>query len=110
MAATPKKLVHWALDLAKSPSVGSPGSEDSSTDSCSSSLPYINSQLIAHGYTHQPGISLDGTSKEDAERVVKCLLSMLSQRIVSRETLSCGACAVNTVKLGRYFQNGGFVH
>ncbi|KAI0091494.1 Afadin and alpha-actinin-binding-domain-containing protein [Irpex rosettiformis] len=81
MAATPKKLVHWALDLAKSPSVDSPGSEGSSTDSCSSSLPYINSQLIAHGYTHQPGISLDGTSKDDAERVVKCLLSMLSQRI-----------------------------
>ncbi|KAI0769209.1 Afadin and alpha-actinin-binding-domain-containing protein [Irpex lacteus] len=80
MAATPKKLVHWALDLAKSPSVSSPGSE-SSTDSCSSSLPYINSQLIAHGYTHQPGISLEGTSKDDAERVVKCLLSMLSQRM-----------------------------
>ncbi|KAI0701494.1 Afadin and alpha-actinin-binding-domain-containing protein [Cytidiella melzeri] len=81
MAATPKKLVHWALDLGKSPSLGSPTSEGSSSDSCSSSLPYINSQLIAHGYTHQPGISLDGASKADAERVVKCLLSMLSQRM-----------------------------
>jgi hypothetical protein len=83
MAATPKKLVHWALDLAKSPDFGSPASESSSTDTCSSSLPYINSQLVAHGFTYKPGISLDGTSKEDAERVVKCLLSMLNQRMVS---------------------------
>lgn len=85
MAATPKKLVHWALDMSKSPQFGSPLSEASSSDTNppTSSLPSINAQLIAHGYTPQPGLSLEGTAKEDAEKVVKCLLAMLSQRIVS---------------------------
>lgn len=83
MEKTPKKLVHWALDPSLS-DFGSPFSEGSSsnTDS-SSSLQYINSQLISHGFTHKPGLSLDGTSKEEADRAVKCLLAMLSQRIVS---------------------------
>ncbi|KAI0339683.1 hypothetical protein BDW22DRAFT_1422215 [Trametopsis cervina] len=80
MATPAKKLVHWSLDPSGSPVFGSPGSEGLS-DTTSSSLPYINSQLIAHGFTHQPGLSLEGTNKEDTERVVKCLLAMLSQRM-----------------------------
>ncbi|KAH8091643.1 Afadin and alpha-actinin-binding-domain-containing protein [Cristinia sonorae] len=83
MATTPKKtVVHWALDASLS-DFGSPFSEASSAESSSStsSLQYINAQLIAHGFTQHPGLSLDGMQKEDSERLVKCLLGMLSQRI-----------------------------
>lgn len=48
-----------------------------------STLEYINSQLVAHGFACSPGLSLDGLANDDSERVVKCLLAMLSQRIVS---------------------------
>lgn len=45
--------------------------------------PDINSQLISHGFAVPPGLSQDGLSTADAENVTKCLLSMLSQRVVS---------------------------
>ncbi|OSX64473.1 hypothetical protein POSPLADRAFT_1137091 [Postia placenta MAD-698-R-SB12] len=77
---TPKKLVHWALDMSFS-GFGSPLSDASTEANSSSSLQYINSQLIAHGFTHSPGLSLDGLSKEDTDKVVKCLLGMLGQRV-----------------------------
>jgi hypothetical protein len=82
MTATPRKLVHWALDVSLS-DFGSPYS-DASSDSVlsTSSLQYINSQLVAHGFAPSPGLSLDGLSNPDMERVVKCLLGMLSQRVV----------------------------
>ncbi|KIM90284.1 hypothetical protein PILCRDRAFT_84369 [Piloderma croceum F 1598] len=81
MTATPRKLVHWALDVSLS-QFGSPYS-DASSDSVisTSSLQYINSQLVAHGFAPSPGLSLDGLSNADMERVVKCLLGMLSQRV-----------------------------
>ncbi|KAI0628058.1 Afadin and alpha-actinin-binding-domain-containing protein [Trametes polyzona] len=81
-AATPKKLVHWALNASLS-DLGSPFSDAGSSDSCSStsSLQYVNSQLLAHGFTHGSGLCLDGLAKEDADKVVKCILGMLSQRI-----------------------------
>ncbi|KAI0695066.1 Afadin and alpha-actinin-binding-domain-containing protein [Cerioporus squamosus] len=80
--ATPKKLVQWALNASLS-DLGSPFSEAGSSESCTStsSLQYINSQLIAHGFVHDSGLSLEGLAKADADRVVKCLLGMLSQRI-----------------------------
>ncbi|KAI0773249.1 Afadin and alpha-actinin-binding-domain-containing protein [Trametes elegans] len=80
--ATPKKLVHWALNASLS-DLGSPFSDAGSSESCSStsSLQYINSQLVAHGFTHGDGLSLDGLAKQDADKVVKCILGMLSQRI-----------------------------
>lgn len=83
MAGTPKKNVRWAANSA-SPQFGSPLSDTGSSESVSStsSLQYVNSQLIAHGYTHVPGLLLDG-SKDDMERVVKCLIAMLGQRVVS---------------------------
>ena len=84
--ATPKKLVHWALDVSLS-SLGSPFSEATSSDSiATSSLDYINAQLLAHGFAHEKGLCLDGLAKEDTDRVIKCLLAMLSQRIVSMPT------------------------
>ncbi|KAG5653603.1 hypothetical protein H0H81_011975 [Sphagnurus paluster] len=46
-----------------------------------STLEYVNSQLVAHGFCLPPGLILDGISEPDRERAVKCLLGMLSQRI-----------------------------
>ncbi|KAI0831981.1 Afadin and alpha-actinin-binding-domain-containing protein [Trametes gibbosa] len=81
-ATTPKKLVHWALNASLS-DLGSPFSDAGSSESCSStsSLQYVNSQLLAHGFTHDSGLCLDGLAKADADKVVKCVLGMLSQRI-----------------------------
>lgn len=76
--ATPKKLVNWALDVSFSPF-----SEATSSDSiATSSLDYINAQLLAHGFSRDKGLSLDGLAKNDSDKVIKCLLGMLSQRIV----------------------------
>ncbi|KAJ6519035.1 Afadin and alpha-actinin-binding-domain-containing protein [Mycena sanguinolenta] len=76
---TPKKGVHWGLE---DPSFGgSPFSDASSAMNSTSSLDFINSQLVAHGFAPAPGISLDGICNVDLERVVKCLLGMLSQRV-----------------------------
>ena len=47
-----------------------------------SSLQYLNSQLIAHGFAQNPGISLDGLSTSNTEGVVKVLLSLMNQRVV----------------------------
>jgi hypothetical protein len=60
-----------------------------------SSLQYLNSQLIAHGFAHNPGISLDGLSTSHMEGAVKVLLSLLSQRVVRNVyflfcSLACG--------------------
>jgi hypothetical protein len=85
MAATPapaqKNTVHWA----PSP-VQSPLSDTSSTSTTSiystSTLHYVNSQLISHGFVLPPGLSLDSLSSAEADGVTKCLLAMLSQRVV----------------------------
>lgn len=84
MACTPRKLVHWSTDNEVNEFVyGSPYS-DASSDSvnATSTLQYINSQLIAHGFAKGPGISVEGLGKDDIERLSKCLLGMLSQRVV----------------------------
>ncbi|KAG2103085.1 Afadin and alpha-actinin-binding-domain-containing protein [Suillus discolor] len=82
MAVTPRKLVHWGLDVSIS-DLGSPCSEATSSDSVAStsSLEYINSQLVAHGFTHSPGISFEGLSNSDADQLARCLLAMLGQRV-----------------------------
>ena len=83
-----KRLVHWALETLGSPSIasealhGHPADESTSTassteESNAATLQYVNSQLLAHGFTYKPGLSLDGASTEDAERVLKCLVAML---------------------------------
>ncbi|KIK75253.1 hypothetical protein PAXRUDRAFT_19157 [Paxillus rubicundulus Ve08.2h10] len=81
------KNVHWAFDVSVS-EFGSPFSDASSSSFTStSSFQYINSQLVAHGFTKSPGLSLEGASNENSERVAKCLLAMLSPRVsdMSRE-------------------------
>ena len=50
--------------------------------SYSSSLQYLNSQLVAHGFAYNPGISLDGLSTSNTESVVKVFLSLMNQRVV----------------------------
>ncbi|KAJ7117721.1 Afadin and alpha-actinin-binding-domain-containing protein [Mycena epipterygia] len=77
METTPKKGVQWGME----PSFGSPFSDASSAMISTSSLDYINSQLVAHGFAPAPGISLDGIAPTDLERAVKCLLGLLSQRV-----------------------------
>jgi len=50
--------------------------------SYASSVQYLNAQLVAHGFAHSPGVSLDGLSTSNTERVVKVLLSLMNQRVV----------------------------
>jgi hypothetical protein len=85
MASTPapRNTVHWAPSPILSPLSDSPSSSTSSIPSSTSTLQYLNAQLISHGFAVHPGLSLDGLSNGDAEAVTKCLLSMLSQRVVS---------------------------
>jgi len=47
-----------------------------------STFQYLNSQLVAHGFASAPGLCLDGLANDDSERLSKCLLGMLSQRMV----------------------------
>ncbi|KAH0836788.1 Afadin and alpha-actinin-binding-domain-containing protein [Lanmaoa asiatica] len=75
-----QRNVHWALDTSVS-EFGSAFDTTSSSCTSTSSFQYINSQLVAHGFTASPGVSLEGISNEDMERVTKCLLAMLSQRV-----------------------------
>ena len=84
MASTPLKS-HWDSNIAEH-GFGSPFSDTGTSQSQTSTntVQYINSQLVAHGYAQSPGISTEGLSRADEEKLVKCLLSMLSQRMVRR--------------------------
>ena len=85
MPTTPRKLVHWDLDGPSISTLNSPFFDNTHESSVvsTSSLEFINSQLVAHGFVPSPGLSLEGISNDDSARVVKCLLGMLSQRVVS---------------------------
>lgn len=85
MACTPHKLVRWAeVNDVNEIILASPYSDPGSLESfnSSSTLQYINSQLIAHGFARPPGLSFEGLAKEDEVRSSKCLLGMLNQRMV----------------------------
>ncbi|KAG9313138.1 hypothetical protein JVU11DRAFT_6588 [Chiua virens] len=75
-----QRNVHWELDTSVS-DFGSAVDTSSSSCTSTSSFQYINSQLVAHGFTANSGISLDGLSNGNMDRVTKCLLAMLSQRV-----------------------------
>jgi hypothetical protein len=75
--------VHWDIDSITSlpePSLSLLSSEDYEP---TSTFQYVNSQLVAHGFARSPGLCLDGLANDDIEKLVKCLLGMLSQRMVS---------------------------
>jgi hypothetical protein len=93
MAARPKG-VQFALDDNITISDISAG--DTTTDSAQGAqgtLQYINAQLLAHGFIYGSVLSLDGLGRDDEARVAKCLLGMLSARVVSA---SGGVCVTET--------------
>ncbi|KAG8836352.1 hypothetical protein FRC17_005638 [Serendipita sp. 399] len=73
MAATPflTRVVHFD-DISIS-SIDSPAAP--------TSIDYINGQLVAHGFTHGRGLNLSDLRGQDQQMVVKCLSSMLGQRL-----------------------------
>ena len=87
MSTTPAKK---SISPDMNEEIGSPASSDTSTDTIipTSSLDHLNSQLVAHGFAPSPGLCLDGISSRNLDRVVKCLLDLLGQRIV------CDGCAL----------------
>ncbi|KAH9074908.1 Afadin and alpha-actinin-binding-domain-containing protein [Lactarius deliciosus] len=84
MAATPapaqKNTVHWAPSPIQSPLSDTSSTSTTSINS-TSTLQYVNSQLVSHGFALLPGLSLDSLSSTEADGVTKCLLAMLSQRV-----------------------------
>lgn len=104
-AQTPsRKHVRWVFDTA-SPAISSaPSSPASNT----SSLAFINSQLVAHGFSRPGAIeSLEKLGYDDQEGVVKCVLALLNQRIVSSDVLSQLLIPINHVGAGRHVSGGG---
>ncbi|KAH7335616.1 Afadin and alpha-actinin-binding-domain-containing protein [Rhizoctonia solani] len=76
---TPERRgVRWAFDVANSPFGGT--AEPSTPETSTSSLAYVNSQIIAHGFARMP-LDLSELGREEQNRVVKCVLGMLSQRV-----------------------------
>ncbi|KAK2464015.1 hypothetical protein APHAL10511_003959 [Amanita phalloides] len=78
--ATPKKSVHWGVNNSFSDIGDSLSFASTTSDHSSSTFEYVNAQLVAHGFVPTPGLSLDGISNTNAERIAKCLLDLLGQR------------------------------
>ncbi|KAJ3745716.1 Afadin and alpha-actinin-binding-domain-containing protein [Lentinula detonsa] len=83
--ATPARTtVHWSSETSEYSDLRSPLSQAQISDDSfvsTSSLEYINSQLVSHGFSSAPGVCLDGLSKGDMDKTVKCFLDMLAQRM-----------------------------
>ncbi|KAG8758300.1 hypothetical protein FRC14_000358 [Serendipita sp. 396] len=73
MAATPFLTRAVQFDDISISSMGSPAAP--------TSIDYINGQLVAHGFTHGQGLNLSDMRGQDQQMVVKCLSSMLGQRL-----------------------------
>ncbi|CAE6406612.1 unnamed protein product [Rhizoctonia solani] len=79
MATTPtRRGVRWAFDVANSPFGGA--AEPSTPETSTSSLAYVNSQIVAHGFA-RVALDLSELGREEQNKVVKCMLGMLSQRV-----------------------------
>jgi hypothetical protein len=77
------KLLRWAFEGGLPPL--SPSTSDSEEwGSSSSSLAFLSSQLVAHGFARPPGLvqPLHKLSPDELEPVLKCLRDLLEQRIV----------------------------
>ncbi|KAL7414822.1 Afadin and alpha-actinin-binding-domain-containing protein [Mrakia frigida] len=84
------KFQQYSFSISNSPFGASAGSPNTTIESPISSLLYINSQLIAHGYTRK-GINLSELRPKDQDNVLRCLFAMLQQRVddlTRLETLS----------------------
>ncbi|CAA7265145.1 unnamed protein product [Cyclocybe aegerita] len=99
MTTTPKKLVHWEVDSPSFSNLNSPFFNviHESSIVSTSTLEFLNAQLVAHGFVPSPGISLDGVTNEESARVVKCLLALLSQRVEDMSRTEDLATKVRTV-------------
>ncbi|CAE7110200.1 unnamed protein product [Rhizoctonia solani] len=73
-----RRGVRWAFDVANSPFGGA--AEPSTPETSTSSLAYVNSQIIAHGFA-RVALDLSELGREEQNKVVKCMLGMLSQRV-----------------------------
>ncbi|QRW02657.1 actinin-binding protein, afadin and alpha [Ceratobasidium sp. AG-Ba] len=78
MQTPSKKGVRWAFDVSNSPFGGQ--AEPSTPETSTSSLAYVNSQIIAHGFA-RAALDLSDLGRDEQNRVVKCILGMLSQRV-----------------------------
>jgi hypothetical protein len=81
---------------------GSPISHTSSSGSqiSTGSLDYINAQLQSHGFLYDGGLSLDGLSDKELDKVVKCMLKLLGQRIVRFGIHFCTIALSKTYTIG----------
>lgn len=77
---TTREMSWMSTDMSATTNTDKDG--NSSEMSYTSSLQYLNSQLVAHGFAHNPGIFLDGLSSANMESAVKVFLSLLNQRVV----------------------------
>ena len=77
------KLVRWAFDAGSDGSIMSSTPSSPERDS-SSTLAFVSSQLVAHGFVRPPGLvgPLASLGTKDQEIVIKCLMSLLDQRLV----------------------------
>lgn len=95
------KLLRWAFKEGLPPL--SPFTSDSEEwGSSSSSLAFLSSQLVAHGFARPPGLAqpLHKLDPDELEPVLKCLRDLLAQRIVRLFPVATGAC--HLANLGEY--------
>ncbi|KAF9517143.1 hypothetical protein BS47DRAFT_572137 [Hydnum rufescens UP504] len=88
------KLVRWAFNASlSSPTPSSPERTSSST------LSFVSSQLVAHGFVRPPGLvgPLSQLQTKDQDVVVKCLMSLLEQRITDMERTEELTTRLNTL-------------
>jgi hypothetical protein len=77
-----RKGVHFDLDDSLDLGLPSLDADSSVADTAAANMHFINAQLLAHGFAHSGGLSVDGLAVQDMEKLAKCLISMLGQRTV----------------------------
>lgn len=90
-SASAPKLVRWAFNMANgSAAVPETTKIEGSTGTyVPSTVTFLSSQLVAHGFARPPGLvePLARLGADDQDAVVRCLRSLLEQRVVSLQTL-----------------------
>lgn len=66
--------------------------------SSTSTLDYVNNQLVAHGFAPSPGLCLEGASNDNSARVIECLLGLLGQRVVRHQLMQRFDCYLIYIK------------
>ena len=93
ISTTNPKLLRWAFEGGLPPP-SQPTSDSGEWGGSSSSLAFLSSQLVAHGFARPPGLvqPLHKLGPDELEPVVKCLRDLLEQRIVRRHLIDMSAC------------------